>query len=125
MPCQKNSRWKGCCCVCKHRTELFKHCCHSPKPEGTCVCSESLGIFVCIVWVNYDGHWERKVHLCGEHGYCELYEAIPKGCPTCDRGPNPNLESYPCHECDARNGFHAWSPRVVRGSCAKTETREE
>jgi len=122
MPCQLESRWKGCCCVCKNRMEAFKHCCHSPSPDS-CACSETLGFYLCCVFVNYDGHWERRVNLCGEHGYCEMFEPIPRRCETCARGPKPNLESYTCRACVDTPGLHAWRPRSERGSCVATETQ--
>jgi hypothetical protein len=115
QPCQMETRWKGCCCICKHRMAVYKHCCHSPRLEGKCVCGEFLGFYLCSIWVNYEGTWERRIQLCGEHGYCEMYDPIPRHCGTCSRGPDPDLSSYPCHECDARNEFYAWGPRPEGG----------
>ena len=112
-PCQKGTRWDGCCCECAYRGVVHKHCWHSPKPEkGKCICKESLGFYVCTAWLSGIGEGSRRVQLSGEHGYCELFKRMKRECGTCRRGPHPDLSKYPCHECDVRNGYHAWEPRV-------------
>lgn len=70
--CYKDDKnlW-GCCCKCLYHLEVFKHCCHSPK-TNTCVCSESLGFYVCTC---FDG--ERGANIMGLHGLCEMFTPNP------------------------------------------------
>jgi len=78
-PCQKDTRWDGCCCECAYHSMAYKHCWHSPRSKGKCVCSESLGFYLCTVFVNYEGNSQDRAQLSGEHGYCEMFKkAKPK-----------------------------------------------
>ena len=67
-------QWDGCCCECKSHVEVFKHCCHSPKEEKDkerCICSDTLGFYVCTIWSDMDN--EPKANLSGKHGFCECF----------------------------------------------------
>ena len=72
--CQLLTRWGGCCCQCMYHGEVFKQCMYSEKHEQGCICNKSLGFYVCTV-----GHaiqtldTERRIHVIGEHGFCEMY----------------------------------------------------
>ena len=68
--CKMKSRWHGCCCQCVYHAEVFAHCCHSPRSTGQCVCSNSLGFFICTCFMSFPA----RANLCGEHGFCEMYE---------------------------------------------------
>jgi hypothetical protein len=68
--CFLNSHWNGCCCNCKYRAMVNKHCSHSPR-QANCVCSEPLGFYICSLF-----HAEYNcphVYLSSEHGFCEMY----------------------------------------------------
>ena len=71
-PCYIDTRWDGCCCVCANHSPVNKHCCHSPKEEGKCVCGETLDFNVCTGLHKLDG---SPVNLSGNHGFCELFES--------------------------------------------------
>ena len=59
---------QACCCKCVNHYEVFKHCCHSPREED-CVCSESLGFYICCV---LDDKFFRA-NLSSQHGMCERF----------------------------------------------------
>jgi hypothetical protein len=70
------AKW-GCCCICKNRLELHKHCCHSNRTNpNKCVCEETLNVYACISFHEVDG--TRRMNLCGEHGCCELFQECDK-----------------------------------------------
>jgi len=70
--CLENPELKGwgCCCQCAHHLQVNKHCCHSPV-TGTCVCSESLDFYVCVVF--HDIEDCPTTSLSGKHGVCECF----------------------------------------------------
>ena len=66
------SEFDGCCCHCVSHKEVFKHCCQSPHTEEEgCVCSQSLGFYVCTIWSEMDN--EPMANLSGKHGMCECF----------------------------------------------------
>ena len=65
----------ACCCTCKHHVEDFHACSvdiERCKKEG-CICSKHKG-WICL-GMNY-GKEPRAHSGWGEHGMCELHEAI-------------------------------------------------
>lgn len=70
--CWLETQWHGCCCQCMHHLEVNKHCCYSPSEPGRCVCKDSLGFYVCILY--HDLEYNRGANLSGKHGYCEEFK---------------------------------------------------
>ena len=68
--------YKACCCTCKYHATVNRHCSVDRKTDEGCVCGEVKGYACLLQAVVTEGRKPCVFDGWGEHGMCEMHEAI-------------------------------------------------